>query len=147
MKLEDFKGDKRTKAYKEFKAKFEAYQAEQSKGLGDDIKNVLDSKPIKPLKDALKSLIWSEGEDCGCDERAEELNKVFPRQKINCLEEEQYNFLVETRDSDIKTFKREGANYIVDIHNHVFNRKDDYTTCGRCLKNMLKKLYKVLDKY
>ena len=147
MKLEDFKGDKRTKEYKEFKAKFEAEQAKKSKGLGDDVKSVLKSKSLNKITNAIKSVIWEDGEDCGCDERAEKLNEWFPRKKTNCLTEEQYIFLKTDKEMSNSNLKREGANMMVDTYNHVFSKREKYTSCGRCLRNMRNQLYKVLEAY
>ncbi len=145
--MEEFKGDKRTKAYKEWKKKFELEQSTKSEGLGDDVKKVLDSDVVKPIVDVVKKALWKDGEDCGCDERQEKLNKLAPRRKMNCLTEEQFVFLTEDKANGGKSLTREGANMMVDIHNHVFNMKNKHTSCGRCIKNMRKQLYKVLDAY
>ena len=33
------------------------------------------------------------GEDCGCEERKQKLNKLFPYKNAHCLVEEEYNYL------------------------------------------------------
>ena len=88
MKLEDFKGDKRTREYKEFKAKFE----DQSKGLGDTVEKITEATGVKKVVKALF------GEDCGCDERKAKLNKIVQYKVHNCLEEDEYNYVKDYLD-------------------------------------------------
>ena len=66
-------------------------KAAPSKGVGDVVEDVLNSAPIKPVTEAVKKLLWKDGEDCGCDERKEKLNKLFRRiKKPRCLSEDDY---------------------------------------------------------
>ena len=58
--------DKRTKEYKEWKAKREA----ASEGVGDAVEKVLKATGVA---DVVKFIA---GEDCGCDERKAKLNKL-----------------------------------------------------------------------
>ena len=62
----------------------------KSKGLGDTIESITEVTGIKAGVEALsKALDW----DCGCDQRKEKLNALFPYKKPNCLTEEEYNYL------------------------------------------------------
>jgi len=81
--------DKRTKEYKEWVVSREEATASESTGLGDTIEKITTATGIKA---AVKFLA---GEDCGCSERKTTLNKVFPYKKIECLAEEEYNYLVD----------------------------------------------------
>jgi hypothetical protein len=72
--------DKRTKEYKEWKANFEEINEETSEGLGDTIEKVTEATGIKKL------VKFIAGDDCGCDDRKEKLNKLFPYNKPECLE-------------------------------------------------------------
>ena len=76
--------DKRTKAYKTWKAKYDA----EAKGLGDTAEQVFEKTGIK------KAVKFLAGEDCGCDKRKDMLNQIFPYQKPNCLTEEEFNFFL-----------------------------------------------------
>ena len=58
--MEEFKGDKRTKAYKEWKAKFELENESKSKGLGDTVEKITKATGIKSVVKAVF------GDDCGC---------------------------------------------------------------------------------
>ena len=72
--------DKRTKAYKEWKAN----QEKESQGLGDTIAKVTEATGIK------KAVELIAGEDCGCDKRQKILNRLFKYNKPKCLEEDEY---------------------------------------------------------
>ena len=75
--MKEFKGDKRTKAYKDWKKKYN----KDSKGVGDTVEKITKATGIK------KVVKWLAGEDCGCDQRQEELNKLLPYKKPKCLSE------------------------------------------------------------
>jgi len=49
----------------------------KSKGLGDDIKKITSATKLDQLSERIAKLIGQK--DCGCDERQEKLNKIFPR--------------------------------------------------------------------
>ena len=72
--------DKRTRAYKEWKAEFDA----KSKGLGDTVEKFTEATGIKKIVKAVA------GESCGCDERKATLNKLFSYKTVECLTEEEY---------------------------------------------------------
>ena len=83
--MEEFKGDKRSKAYKQWKKNHEA----KSEGLGHTVEKVFEKVGIK------KAVKFLAGEDCGCEQRAKILNDLFPYQKPLCLMEDEYNYLTE----------------------------------------------------
>ena len=61
----------------------------KSKGLGDTIAKVTKVTGID------KVVKFIAGEDCGCEERRIKLNKLFPYNKPECLQEQEYTFLKE----------------------------------------------------
>ena len=73
--------DKRTKEYKEWKKKYN----KASEGFGDTVEKITEATGIK------KAVKWIAGDDCGCDERKEKLNKIWSYRKPKCLTEEEYN--------------------------------------------------------
>ena len=73
------KPSKSTKSTKKTKSK--------SKGLGDTVEQVLEVTGIA------KVAKWALGEDCGCDKRKEILNHLFPYNKPECLNEQEYAYL------------------------------------------------------
>ena len=77
--------DKRTNEYKEWKSSKEKEDETSSKGLGDSVEKVLKATGAS---DVVKFIA---GEDCGCDERKEKLNDLFPYKNPQCFTEEEYN--------------------------------------------------------
>lgn len=59
-----------------------------SKGLGDSIAKITHALGIDKVAESVAHLLGEE--DCGCDERREKLNKIFPYKEIP---EEQYLFI------------------------------------------------------
>ncbi len=111
------------------------------KGLGDTIESITKATGIKKL------VKWAFGEDCGCSERQEKLNQMFPY-KTECLVENEYEYLD-------KFFKRKDKNKVRDheqtellkIYNRVFNVNKQRTSCGSCLRSTVKELDKLYKQY
>ena len=124
--------DKRTKEYKQWKA---------SKGLGDDIEKVTKATGIK------KAVKFIAGDDCGCEERKEKLNYLFPHYKPNCLTEDEFNYLSE-RIGVLKNVDAEEQKNLLNIYNRVFNDKREITACNSCFLNgVWKKLERIYKEY
>ena len=82
--------DKRTKRYKEWVARYET----ESSGVGDTIEKITKATGIDKVVEFIA------GEDCGCDERKEKLNYLFPYNKPNCFTESEFDFLSEYFSDD-----------------------------------------------
>ena len=82
-----------------------------SQGLGDTIAKVTKATGIEKL------VKFIAGEDCGCNERKEKLNKLFPYVKPECLQEDEYQYLVwwfsETRNQIKPSEQRELIKYTI----------------------------------
>lgn len=117
-------------------------QKTKSTGLGDTVEKVFKAVGID------KAVKFIAGEDCGCSDRREILNKVFPYQKPECLNEKEYNFLskfFETRHPQIKPNEQEA---LLDVYNRIFKDNVEMTSCGSCfLNNVYKKLERVYKEY
>ena len=113
----------------------------KAKGLGDTIDQITTATGIKSL------VKFVAGEDCGCDQRKEALNKLFPYSKPNCLTEPDYNFLKEffevTRASVVPTVQYR----LNQIYTSVFNKPAEFTSCGSCLLDRINELKKIYDSY
>ena len=113
----------------------------KSKGLGDTIDQITTATGIKAL------VKFVAGEDCGCDQRKEALNKLFPYSKPNCLTETDYNFLKEffevTRGAVVPTVQYR----LNQIYTNVFNKPAEFTSCGSCLLDRINELKKIYDSY
>lgn len=114
----------------------------KSTGLGDTVEKVLSAVGID------KAIKFIAGEDCGCSDRREILNKVFPYQKPNCLLEYEYNYLSKYFASKKNTIDVATQKELVDIYNRVFNDNANTTSCTSCfLNNVHKKLERVYSEY
>lgn len=135
--MEEFKGDKRSKAYKEWKKNHEA----KSEGVGDTVAKITKATGIE------KAVKFLAGEDCGCDERKEILNHIFPYQKPLCFTEEEYNYLT-GRIGKMNKVTIEEQKQILSIYNRVFKDKKELTSCSSCFLNgVWKKLERIFKEY
>jgi BRCT domain type II-containing protein len=113
----------------------------KSKGLGDTIEKITTATGIKAV---VKAVV---GEDCGCDERKEKLNKMFPyRREPECLNEEEIAYL-STGVLKKKTLTYDDRVEIATIHARVFNHKFDVPcTCSpKIWMQWVKQLQLLLD--
>ncbi len=113
----------------------------QAKGLGDTVESVLKATGI----DKVAKFIL--GEDCGCDERKEKLNALFPYKKPLCLTENEYEWLkawIETKTNQVTP--SEQAQILV-IYNRIFLQRNEPSNCSSCLKDMVDQLKQVMLTY
>lgn len=127
--------DKRTKEYKDcVKAK------KVNLGLGDAIDELTQKTGIKK---AVKAVF---GDDCGCEERKNKLNKIklpFRSKAKRCFTEEQYEDFKSYRERrTLKSWNREDIQLLVDLYAHVFalqyNINDLCVNCSGSGKLLLK---------
>ena len=127
--------DKRTKAYKDWKAN----QEKASEGLGDTIAKVTEATGIK------KAVKFIAGEDCGCDERQERLNRIFKYNKPECLNEDEYKYIatwIENGNDKLNSKQLKEMNV---IYNRVFKKK---FRCQKCsAPRMMKELATYFNDY
>jgi hypothetical protein len=113
----------------------------ESKGLGDTIDKITTATGIKRL------VKFIAGEDCGCDERKEKLNKMFPYQKPLCLTEDEYDYLTNyfaTCGNSIKVSQQE---VLLKIFNRVMRDGRKPSSCADCWREIHLTLKKVYDAY
>ena len=117
----------------------------QPRGLGDQIEKFTKATGIKKL------VHWAFGDDCGCRERQEKLNQLFPR-RLNpeCLKEEEYNFL---KEINLETFGGHTTispatqRKILPIYNRVFRKQQNFSSCSSCVAGIVNELKAVLKSY
>ena len=130
--------DKRTKAYKEWRAKYDS----APKGLGDTVEKITTVTGIK------KVVKFLAGEDCGCNERKEILNKKFRYKKPECFTENEYNFVRDVIERGSDKISVQENRTMVRIYNRVFNEKRRGTSCSPCfLDNVYKPLKALYETY
>jgi len=114
----------------------------KSKGLGDTLEKVFKKTGID------KVAKWVLGEDCGCDDRKEKLNYLFPYYKPECLTEDEFEYLDKYFKEDKKTIHPQTQQKLLKIFNRVFHQNKKMTSCSSCFKNELhNKLHRVYIEY
>ena len=140
--------DKRSKDYREYK-EWKALKASYNElkesvsnkpeGLGDTIAKVTGAIG---LDKAVKAIV---GEDCGCDERKNKLNKIFKYRKIECVTEEDFAYLTNFFKGNTDKVSYEQRVRLVGIYNFAFNQNESLTTtCSPCISRVVKNLKKYL---
>jgi hypothetical protein len=118
--MTEFKGDKRTKAYKEWKAK----HAQASEGVGDTVEKVFEKTGIA------KAAKFVLGEDCGCEERKEKLNQVFRYKKPECLTEQEFDLIKMAVDTKKNKWTPDEQETYKKIYERIFKTKVECTPCS-----------------
>ena len=115
--------------------------ARRKKGLGDTIEAITEATGIKAL------VKFIAGEDCGCDERKDKLNELFPYKKANCLSEENYSYLDEFLKAKKTELKPSEQTILLRIYNETFNANVGNTQCSSCWIDMINELKQVYETY
>jgi len=133
--------DKRTKQYKDWVAKYES----ASEGVGDTVAKITEATGID------KVVRFLAGEDCGCDERKDTLNHLFPYNKPNCFTEYEFDVLNELFSDefwrDRAKLSGEKIKGLYEIYNRVMNTTDLPSGCGSCVLTRLNKLERLYKEY
>ena len=110
----------------------------KSKGLGDSIEKVFKATGIDKV--AKKVL----GDDCGCEERKQKLNAIFPYSNVRQFTEDELS-IYESVLPRIQqgTIKAEDQAILVKLYNKVFNANKKPTSCGSCVQQTIAQLAKV----
>lgn len=118
---------------------------QKSKGLGDSIEKLTEVTGIKKVVEMFSE---ATGIDCGCDERKEKLNNLFPyNRNINCLNESDYNKLTKYLSAQQTTLNAIEQQEVSDIYFNVFNYRLQISSCASCWKGKLDELRRVYNEY
>ena len=109
----------------------------KSKGLGDSIEKALKATGIDKV--AKKVL----GDDCGCSDRKEKLNKMFPYNKVRQFTEDEQKIYEEVIGRTKGTITGKDQAILVKLYNKVFNANKKPSSCTSCVQQTLAKLKKV----
>ena len=113
----------------------------KSKGLGDTIAKITEATGIDKL------VKFIAGEDCGCDERKEKLNKLFPYAKPLCLTEDEFNTLDTYFKQNTNTLTSDEQTSLIAINNRVLSQRLTISTCSSCLRDLVSKLRVIYNEY
>ena len=142
--------DKRSKDYREYKKwlnKSSGYESlkdnveNQPKGFGDTVAKITEATGIEKL------VKFIAGEDCGCDERQELLNKKFKYGRVNCISEEDYNYAIEFLKGNTNKVSIATRIRLNEIHNNIFSRKTPYSNCKSCIRRNIQNIKNYLQVY
>lgn len=145
--------DKRSKDYREYKEwkaskisedynKLKQNVETQSKGVGDTVAKITKATGVDKL------VKFIAGEDCGCDDRQVQLNKLFTYKKINCISEDDYTYLSDFIDGNTNKINNQQKVRLITIHNKLFNtNQKTNTSCSPCISGVVNKLKKYLQVY
>jgi hypothetical protein len=113
----------------------------ESKGLGDTLAKITKATGI----DKVAKFVL--GEDCGCDERKEKLNKLFPYAKPKCLTEEEFKTLDTYFEKNTDTLTSEEQLSFIAINNRVLEQKLVPSSCASCLRDLVSKVRIIYNEY
>lgn len=113
----------------------------KAQGLGDTIEQITEATGIKKL------VKFIAGDDCGCQERKEKLNALFPYHRPECLTEDEYNYLSESQVLQKNEIKPSEQDAILKIYNRVFHVSREPTSCASCLREIIEKMQQVFNEY
>lgn len=112
----------------------------KSRGLGDTITKITKATGIDKVVKAL----W---DDCGCEERANQLNKLFPYSKPNCLTEKEHKQLHKFYQKKPSVVTSMQQDRLLLIYNRVLNKNQSLSNCDSCVRNMVRELEKIYVQY
>ena len=110
-----------------------------SKGLGDTIEKVAK---FTGLKAAVQSIF---GEDCGCDERKEKLNKLFPFKALMSRDDRALyeKHLIHWKKGKSVTATQQ--HLAIDIWIRSTNKKKKFSSCTSCVRKFFEDLEKLYE--
>ena len=118
---------------------------EASKGLGDTVEKITKATGIKK---AVELFSKATGIDCGCDERQEKLNKLFPYNgKVNCLKKQDYDSLTILLSPTQHSLTPEEQGTISEIYFNVFGVRIQVSNCNSCWAGKMSELRRVYEQY
>ncbi len=113
----------------------------KAQGLGDKVAAVTKATGIEKI---VKTFF---GDDCGCDERRERLNKMFSR-PVKMMDSAQRKFFAEeimTRYKSGQNLTRHIGDAFYKLYEELLSKKKQRTTCTSCNKNMYIELLKIYE--
>ena len=116
----------------------------ESQGLGDTIQKLTKATGIEAL------VKFIGGDDCGCKERQEKLNKIFPYRQPLCMTEGEYDWWTHFKKVNDTTLAPMEANKIAEMWSRIFQSKVVKKPCScnpKAWQEMINELTKVYETY
>lgn len=113
-----------------------------SQGLGDTIEKITEATGIKSV---VKFIL---GEDCGCEERKEKLNKLWKYNTPLCLNETEYEYLSTFFEVKNRPVTPLAQMRLFDIHDRIFKLKGRQASgCESCVRDMISTMRRIYETY
>lgn len=113
----------------------------KSTGLGDTVEKVLRKTGVSKIAKAVL------GDDCGCENRQEILNDLFPYGKYNAPTDEELDTIKWLFEQRTSTISGSMVKEIYSVYNRIFNDKLQPTNCSSCFKPVKQKLQKIHNEF
>ena len=114
----------------------------KSKGLGDTIEKITEATGIKAVVEAVSE---ATGIDCGCGERKDLFNKLFPYKQAECLTDEDNEWLKVFFETNNNQLTPKQQTKVIEIYKNVFNQVIQPSNCGSCWRDRIAEIKKVYD--
>jgi len=114
----------------------------KSKGLGDTIERITEATGIKAVVEAVSE---ATGLNCGCEDRKDVLNKLFPYKQTECLTEEYNEYLTNFFSVTNNQLTPKQQSKITEIYKNVFNQDIQPSNCGSCWRDRINELKRVYE--
>jgi hypothetical protein len=113
----------------------------KAQGLGDTIEQITEATGIKSVVKAIA------GENCGCEERKQKLNKLFPYSKKvqECLNDSDKEYLSDFFKQGFNQLSIKQQTRITEIYFNVFKIKIQPSNCGSCWRDRINELKNVYE--
>ena len=114
----------------------------KSKGLGDTIEKITEATGIKTVVEAVSE---ATGIDCGCGERKQLLNKLFPYKQTECLNDEDNEWLKNFFETTNDQLTPKQQTRLIEIYRNVFNQIINPSNCGSCWRDRIADLKQIYN--
>lgn len=111
----------------------------KSTGVGDTIEKITELTGVKALVHKLF------GTECGCKERQDRLNIIFPYKMLD-LNEEEFIYL-HSFDFDKQVLTTDDQNNLLRIFNRCFNQNNKPSSCGSCWRSIVSNIRTLYNEY
>lgn len=114
----------------------------KSKGLGDTVEKITKVTGIKAVVEAVSE---ATGVDCGCEDRKDLLNKLFPYKETECLNDEDKEWLANYFEINNNQLTPKQQTRVIEIYKNVFNQVINPSNCGSCWRDRINELKQVYE--
>ena len=114
----------------------------KSKGLGDTIEKITEATGIKKVVEAVSE---ATGINCGCEDRKDLLNKLFPYKQTECLNDEDKEWLSNYFEINNNQLTPKQQTRVIEIYKNVFNQVINPSNCGSCWRDRIAELKQVYE--